>query len=96
MSCFREKLGTNLYIPLHVQENLICAWARINRGFCKQDKIGNYFSLSIKGVANEKFRHMQQKWILLRNRQFMKELVRNSKLLSLKSITTVLALIIFL
>ena len=45
---------------------------------------------------NEKFRHIEQKWILLKDRQFTNELVRNSKLLSLKSITIVLALIIFL
>ena len=68
----------------------------IKRGFCKQDKIGNFFALSIKGIANEKFRHMEQKWIPFKDRQFTNELVRNSKLPSLKSITIVLALIIFL
>ena len=68
----------------------------IKRGFCTQDKIGNYFALSIKGIANEKFRHMEQKWIPFKDRQFTNELVRNSKLPSLKSITIVLALIIFL
>ena len=64
--------------------NLICAQARLNRGFCTQDKIGNYFFLSIKGIVNEKFWHMEQKWISLKERQFTNELVRNSKLLSLK------------
>ena len=93
---FVEKLGTNLTHSFTCPTNLICAQARLNRGFCTQDKIGNYFLLSIKGIANEKFRHMEQKWTLFKDRQFTNELVRNSKLLSLKSITIVLALIIFL
>ena len=87
-----EKLETNL----HMFKKLNSCSGYIKRGFCTQDKIGNYFALSIKGIANEKFRHMEQKWIPFKDRQFTNELVRNSKLPSLKSITIVLALIIFL